>query len=103
MRILSIATDISLCDEEMLKLFSLLAFVNLFDEKVADGFIHAALRLLETSCETDYRMRAETALFYNRLALYYYQHSAGRIVYLCKENAARELKKKRPKRTRASR
>ena len=95
MRILSIATDISLCDEEMLKLFSLLAFVNLFDEKVADGFIHAALRLLETSCETDYRMRAETALFYNRLALYYYQHSAGRIVYLCKENAARELKKEK--------
>lgn len=81
MGILKVATKLKLSDSEILKMFSLLAFVNECDEDISNRFITSSLELLQKVCENENRIQAEKAFFYSRLASLYYQRSAGFMVY----------------------
>lgn len=81
MSAMEVASKLKLSSSENFKIYSLLAFVNEHDERVADKFIKEALRFLPEVYEDDDQTLAEEAFFYSQLASMYYQRSAGLIVY----------------------
>lgn len=89
-QILEVANNLNLSDIKIFKLYSMLAFVNAFDDDVFNLFVQKCQVILPNLGEEDDLVLSGKAFFYSRLALIYYEKFSGKIVYAIIKNARRE-------------
>lgn len=94
MRIMALADKKAQPPLERFKLYSLLAFVNAYDENAADLFVNAAAALIPHLDDTDDALGEET-YFYTQLAQLYYENHAGRVMYtICRDPEHKRIREK---------